>query len=256
MKIASLLAGVAVVAMTATAAMADPIAQGSTNRAGLFVGGPSATNKNTDSLYGASIVAAAILNNQPNVSLITITGGSTGNVGGAGDEDVGATFTLRGEVDKDCAYYVGNVDQLIDFGTIGIFTSDQAGPAAAFDMAADASVVINTNLAGCNTANTVTISKGDEGAMVSDNNSGFDAAVFTNRLEYSVDAVYTAGPNVVGAAATNDNHVSLTPTMPSDTATHGAWKSPMTITVNIDAPTLSLLSGVYEDTLEVEISAL
>lgn len=251
MKIATLLAGVAAVAMIASTAAADPIAQGSTNRSSILnLFGPL-TNTNN----GAAVTAAVLAGN-PNNSIITIVGGSLGNIGGAGNNEDGATFTLEGTVDEDCAYYSGNVDTNIDFGQIGIFTSDQAGPAAAFDMVADASVVINTNLAGCNTANTVTISKGANGAMTSDNTSGFNAAVFTNELEYTVAANYTAGANTVGAPVSTTNHVQLSTSQGSNFATHGAWKSPMAITVTIPAPSLSLLSGTYTDTLEVEIKAL
>src|SRR5690606_30217989 len=51
----------------------------------------------------------------------------------------GATFTLKGMVSTDCAYYSGNNNtETLDFGQIGIYASDDTGPAAAFPMVDEA----------------------------------------------------------------------------------------------------------------------
>lgn len=83
-----------------------------------------------------------------------------------GVEPTTTTFTLKGAVSTDYAYYTGNASTTIDFGTIGIYASDDTGPANAFDMTAPANVTIDTNLAGCNTSNTVTVSDDIRGLVM------------------------------------------------------------------------------------------
>ncbi|WP_228763801.1 hypothetical protein, partial [Brevundimonas sp. SPF441] len=81
--------------------------------------------------------------------------------------------------------YTGNASTTIDFGTIGIYASDDTGPANAFDMTAPANVTIDTNLAGCNTSNTVTVSKNDIRGLVNNSGAGYDSNVFQANLPYS-----------------------------------------------------------------------
>ncbi|KPC86425.1 hypothetical protein ADL35_11490, partial [Streptomyces sp. NRRL WC-3753] len=55
----------------------------------------------------------------------------------------GATFSLKGAVSKDCAYYSGdNSTESFDFGTLGIYAGDNTGPNAAFTMVAPAVLTI------------------------------------------------------------------------------------------------------------------
>src|SRR5690606_23511539 len=97
--------------------------------------------------------------------------GEAADNNGEAATSVGATFTLTGSVSTDCAYHSGNNNtETLDFGQIGIYASDNTGPAAAFTMVAPATLSIDTNLAGCNTANTVRIQKTDVRGMV--NNDG------------------------------------------------------------------------------------
>ena len=119
-------------------------------------------------------------------------GNAVDNNGTAETSD-GATFTLTGSVSTDCAYYSGNNNtETLDFGQIGIYASDNTGPAAAFTMVAPATLSIDTNLAGCNTANTVRIQKTDVRGMVNNSGSGYDTDVFQANLPYSIAASYTA----------------------------------------------------------------
>ena len=61
-------------------------------------------------------------------------------------------------------------------------------------MVDDAEVSIDTNLAGCNTANTVTIAKTDLNGLVNAGASSYDSNVFQANLPYQVTASYVAGP--------------------------------------------------------------
>lgn len=250
-KFAALMAGVAAIA-TAGAASADTIYQGSVTTNTPF--GPFVIQNTTTN--PAAVLVADLLNPglNSNTSLIVISGGSAGNNGQAIGND-GATFTLKGAVSTDCAYYTGNASTTIDFGTIGIYASDNTGPANAFDMTAPANVSIDTNLAGCNTSNTVTVSKNDIRGLVNNSGAGYDSNVFQANLPYSVQGNYTAGAVGSAAAATNGNWINLGLNANSTQASHGAWKSAMSLDVNIPVPSKSLLAGNYEGQLTVNIAA-
>jgi hypothetical protein len=249
MKLVNLLAGVAVAAMMTTAASADPIFKATT-----LTGLGTFTVTNPASLGG--ILAIANVNN-PNSALSTavVAGLSVGNTGTASLTD-GETFTLKGKVTPDCTYYSGAPVSAIDFGTIGINASSLTGPNLAFDMVAPAAVSIQTNMAGCNTSNSVTLTKNNINGLVNSTNAGgYDTNVFQANLPYSAQASYVAAASgVVGAGAP----VSWTVAENSigGTATHGAWKSAMDINVVIPVPPKALLAGDYQGTLQVTLLAL
>jgi len=252
MKIATLLAGVAAVALTASAASADTI-----NRGQFGGNGPLAVNVQGGNFFENIAAAANRVNAQWGGSPISAWhafGGSQGDNGTAANND-GATFTLKGVVSTDCAYYSGSSNsQTIDFGTIGIYASDNTGPAAAFDMTAPANVTIDSNLAGCNTSNTVTLSKSDIRGLVNNSSAGYDTNVFQAELPFSVTANYTAGAVGVAGAASPTSLV-LGANSNSVSAQHGAWKSAMALNVNIPVPSKSLLAGNYQGDLTVNIAA-
>lgn len=248
MKIASILAGVAVAALTASAASAGTINQGQATV-------PIFGTVNVP-LFGVINLGANQANAQNGGSSISswhANGQSGSNVGSVGDTGA-ATFTLKGKVATDCAYYTGSSNnQTLDFGTIGIYADENAGPANMFMMTQAASVEINSNVAGCNTANKVVISKTD---LQSDNVGGYDSNTFTNKLPFSVVANYKAGSAGSTAGVTSAaDHVTVAAGSSSDQATHGAWKSPMSLKVNIATPGKALLAGNYEGTVSVLISA-
>lgn len=256
MKIATLLAGVAAVALTASAASADTINRGQIT-APVF-GVPVTFNSPG---FIPALVGWSPADNRANSQNVDASrsswhafGGSEGNNGTASDED-GATFTLKGMVSTDCAYYSGSsTSQTIDFGTIGIYASDNTGPAAAFDMTAPANVTIDSNLAGCNTSNTVTLSKSDIRGLVNNSGAGYDTNVFQANLPFSVTANYTAGDVGIAGAASATSLVLPTGSN-SVSKQHGAWKSAMALNVNIPVPSKSLLAGSYEGDLTVNIAA-
>ena len=114
-------------------------------------------------------------------------------------------------------------------------------------------VSIDTNLAGCNTRNTVTISKTD--LRNTSNTGGFDALQFTNTIPVSLNAKFTAaglGEQANGTLRT----VSLTGSgIQSGGGTYGAWKSAMDIDLTLTNPGLGLLAGDYAGTVSVLINS-
>nr|WP_314430198.1 hypothetical protein [uncultured Brevundimonas sp.] len=276
MKTVSLLAGVAALALSAVSAQAGEVYHATLTTSA--AGGPAinipgfgpvgvAPNftfnetytqvglpANTAIDYLKGISPSIINDSTANIAMIEIKGLSADNNGTASLSD-GATFTLKGAVSTDCAYYSGSSNsQTIDFGTIGIFASDNTGPAAAFDMTAPANVTIDSNLAGCNTSNTVTLSKSDIRGLVNNSAAGYDTNVFQANLPFSVTANYTAGAVGVAGAASPTSLV-LTAASNSVSAQHGAWKSAMALNVNIPVPSKSLLAGSYQGDLTVNIAA-
>ncbi|WP_333612020.1 hypothetical protein [Brevundimonas bullata] len=256
MKIASILAGVAIAAMTASAASADIISQGQwTNNGPVFgVVVPGFTRDVPSFLGGLSstnIARAANANSQ--VSAWHAVGVSVGDVGAVGNE--AASFSLEGSVSKDCVYYSGdNSAETFDFGTLGIYAGDNTGPNAAFTMVAPAVLTIQTNLAGCNTNNTVKLSR-TANDMVNASTAGYDQAVFTNKLPYSVTASYKGSSQSGGAGAAINRDQLLAEGAPESVQANGAWKSPMTLAVVVSQPTQALLAGDYAGTFSLTITA-
>lgn len=262
MKLASLLVGAAAVALTAGAASAQDINYGQIHRA--FVNGngsyPAAD-------YGvAGYVASSSGWSRPNNRANAQNGGAQysswhafGNAAddnGTAEGSDGASFTLTGTVSTDCAYYSGNNDtETLAFGQLGIYASDNTGPAAAFTMVDDAEVTIDTNLAGCNTANTVKIQKTDLNGLVNAGASAYDSNVFQANLPYSVTARYVASPATGGPAAGTNQTLTVATTSDQASAQHGAWKSAMALDVVIPVPAKALVAGSYAGTFGVTISA-
>jgi hypothetical protein len=256
MKIVSLLAGVAAVAMTAGAASAQDINQGQTQRLG-GVNGTYTYNFNPGTTgqidHGRNIQRAA--GTLAGASSWHALGNAADNNGTAATSD-GASFTMTGTVSTDCAYYSGNNEtETLDFGQIGIYASDNTGPAAAFTMVDDAEVSIDTNLAGCNTANTVRIQKTDLNGLVNAGASAYDSNVFQANLPYSVTASYVASPATGGPAAGTNQTLTVATTSDQASAQHGAWKSAMSLDVVIPVPAKALVAGSYAGTFGVTISA-
>lgn len=251
---ASLMAGAAVLALSAAPALAGPdIYQGSVTSPGFF--GGTVTNTSTGAVFAADLLNAfGALSG--NVALFTIdSDGFANNQGTANSQNQGATFSLTGTVTPDCAYYIGNASTSINFGQIGINAQDN-NPGAAFDMVGDAPTVdIDTNLAGCNTRSRVTVTKANlknYGAAA----LGFDSAQFTDELKFTAVANYKAGA-VGSTSAVNGaaNHVSLGADETTDSAEHGAWKSAMNLKLDIQNPGKSLVAGTYNGAVTLDISA-
>lgn len=247
MKMISLLAGVAAVALSATSALASgPVYQGSVTTPGFF--GPFTSNNPV--LVGI----ADALNPSVNSSTALITISSSGFAGNTASTSTtnGATFSLKGNVTPDCAYYFGSANTTVDFGVIGINTSDN-NPDAAFEMVGGARTLdINSNLAGCNTRNTVTFSKTD---LSTTNGAGFDPAQFTNVIPVTLQAKYKAGV-VGGTSAVSEQTVTLSGSgNQASASSHGAWKSALDMKLTLANPNLGLLAGDYTGSVGVTIVA-
>ena len=267
MKIASLLAGVAVVALSATAVSAQSINTFSRGQQTVVIGG-SVNGNNIALPTGITLNAPIpfVLSNNSNSNTANnsnatnaawhATGVSIGNVGGNGDGSDGATFSMTGTVSTDCAFYTGTSNDLsFNFGQIGVYVSDNTGPAAAFTMVAPAAMNFDTNLAGCNTANTVSISKNDIRGLVNNSGGGYDSNVFQANLPYIVTASYTAAPiNSVSAGV--QQQLTVGETANANQRTHGAWKSNMDIEVTVPQADLALLAGAYTGNFSVTVAAL
>lgn len=268
MKLASVLAGATAVALalTATAASAGPAVYrgGVTGTVqitppvvinlpfgGSFtIPGTSFSGSSNDSTI-VGIADALNPGINSSVALFTMESAGFANNTAATTLSNGATFSLTGNVTPDCAYYTGGTTTSVDFGQIGINTSDN-NPDAAFEMVGnDRTLDISSNLAGCNTKNTVTFTKTDLSTNAA---AGFDAAQFTNVIPVELAANYTAG--VVGA--TNNaglQNVSLTQAGNQAVAnTYGAWKSPLNMVVKMKNPGKGLLAGTYNGTVSLTIA--
>lgn len=266
MKLASVLAGAtaAALALTATAASAGPeIHRGATNRS--YLGNfPNILNQalgTTLSVQGSTrgstflnpVRSAVLAGNtlDSEVALFTIdSDGFSDNIGTVNTSN-SATFSLSGTVTPDCAYYTGGTTQSIEFGQIGINAQDN-NPDAAFEMVdSQRSVDINSNLAGCNTKNTVKFTKTD---LQNASAAGFDADQFTNVIPVELQAKFKAGG--VGATA-NASQQTVTLSAAGNVASessYGAWKSPLDMKVTMRNPGKGLLAGSYTGTVGLTIA--
>ena len=255
MKIVSLLAGVAAVALTAGAASAQDIRYGQMTNStfGYTENSPGDTSPNNTQSTNAFAARAKNVNDTQSVWFAQ--GNAVDNNGTAAGSDT-AQFTLTGTVSTDCAYYSGdNATETLNFGQIGIYASDNTGPAAAFTMVDEAEVTIDTNLAGCNTANTVRIQKTDLNGLVNAGASAFDSNVFQANLPYEVTARYTAGLSTGAGSIGTPQELTVATNSDQASRQHGAWKSAMALDVTIPTPAKALVAGSYSGTFSVTISA-
>lgn len=254
MKIASILAGVALAALSASAASAGitnggQYTIGGTAPHGPVVAGSVATGYNAHvNRQNASGIAPIA-----NVAAWHYNGNSGVDIGTASPTD-GATFTLKGAVSPSCIFYSGATTQSMDFGAIGIWADENAGPNNAFRMSSIPYMDIDTNLAGCNTANRVTLSKTNmENASATA--AGYDTNVFIKELPFDVTATYTAGATGVAASA-GAAVLKILQNDSTKAAEHGAWRSGMAIRVNVPQQAKALVAGEYVGTVSVQLQAL
>ena len=265
MKLASVLAAAAAatLALTATAASAGPeVHRGATNRS--YIGNfPNIINQalgTTLSVQGSTRgsaflnpVRAAVLEGaglDSRVALFTMDSDGFADNQGTENDSSSASFSLTGSVTPDCAYYTGGTDTNVNFGQIGINAQDN-NPDAAFEMVdSERTLDINSNLAGCNTKNTVTITKTD---LTNTATVGFDALQITNVIPVELTAKFTAGD--VGQNNATSKTVSLT-TLGAQTGggTYGAWKSSLNMQVKMKNPGKGLLAGTYNGSVSVTIA--
>ncbi|MEN5052379.1 MULTISPECIES: spore coat protein U domain-containing protein [Brevundimonas] len=166
-----------------------------------------------------------------------------------------ATFDITASVAADCVLGLSNSNDL-NFGELGIQADGDAGVENAFRLAPGNNYgTIDTNMAGCNARNTVKLAKtnGVDG-MKNDSDAGYDSNVFQANLPYDAFVHYTAGDiGDVGAGQT-DYHVSAYSNAAEGFKDHGAWRSALSVYVNIPAPAKAVLAGDYKDELTLTLT--
>jgi len=166
------------------------------------------------------------------------------------------TFTFTGTVASDCSFYGGSsTSHAIPLGAIGVRNSNNEGAVGnLFNQAASFTYEIGTSSAGCNTNNTVTVSKNANGLQNSAA-SGFDSNQFTNKIPYSVlVGISNATTNTAAGAPGTYVPMTVAANAASNSETLGAWRSNMNVTATFPAQTLGLLAGTYSDTITVTLA--
>jgi len=167
------------------------------------------------------------------------------------------TFTLTGEVNKDCSFYAGgSSSHAIALNTIGIRTQNTDNVSQAFNQAADITASFNSATAGCNTNNTVAISTTHGGKLVNSQPGDYDGAQFTAEIPYGLDATWQG----VGTAGAGQNptqqEIKWDAGQPvAAPKTGGAWRSAFNMAIVAPAQPKGLVAGTYEDTITVTLAA-
>lgn len=186
-----------------------------------------------------------------------VNGANPGNVGTASASET-ADFTITGTVSQACVLGAGGDLNDVNFGTIGIYADATSTVENVFTSVGPANGHTRTNLAGCNTANTMTVRKtnGVDGLKNTGNTGGYDSNVFQANIPYSIAAAYTAGAVGTLVPQTSISQFSVSTTEDQDSKANAAWKSGASFRIDISDPTKALIAGTYSDTVTVELAAL
>lgn len=181
-----------------------------------------------------------------------------GNVGTASSTET-ADFTITGTVDQACVLGAGGDLNDVNFGTIGIYADATSSVENVFTSVGPANGHTRTNLAGCNTANTMTVTKGNgvnglvNSAAVT---GGYDSNVFQDNIPYSIAVTYTAGAVGTLLPQNSISQFSVASTAASNSKSNAAWKSGAAFRIDLTDPTKALVAGTYTDTVTVVLAAL
>lgn len=172
------------------------------------------------------------------------------------------TFLLQGEVAKNCSYFIGTSNtpgqQTIDLGAIGIHNGDNQANNTLFTQVDTVGSDIQSSQAGCNTDNTITLTKknGTSG-LVNPSPGDYDNTQFTANIPYSVQVGITGVAQGQGSHAPTSQLFTVSTSQSTGNMTVGAWRSLIGLHVVIPAqPSLGLLAGTYSDTMTVTLAAL
>ncbi|WP_313008893.1 hypothetical protein [Brevundimonas vesicularis] len=224
--ITSLLGGAAVLAMTLTASVAA--AQ------------TSNVNVTTNSSRGGS---------NP-VTTYTVRGQNSNGTATASTLELNDAQTnswrITGFVPADCVLFTGGGNgsqQVIDLGEIGVEGQSNLGSDTVFDLRDNIVLTIASGTAGCNTANTMSITKtnGVRG-LVNSAPGAFDSNQFQANIPYSVTATFQAGGETNLTVASGDD---------AEQKTLGAWRSGLSMRFFAGKPGKGLVAGTYEDVITV-----
>ena len=180
-----------------------------------------------------------------------------GNVGTASSSET-ADFTITGTVSQACVLGAGGDLNDVNFGTIGIYADATSTVENVFTSVGPANGHTRTNLAGCNTANRMTVTKGNgvDGLVNSTNAGGYDGNVFQANIPYSIAAQYTAGAVGSLLPQASISQFSVSTTEDEDFKENAAWKSGAAFRIDISDPTKALVAGTYTDTVTVVLEAI
>ncbi|MDR6834395.1 MULTISPECIES: hypothetical protein [unclassified Sphingopyxis] len=214
------------------------------------------------SLFITAAVAAlasttAMAQATPAANATFVNGANPGNVGTAAASET-ADFTITGTVSQACVLGAGGDLNDVNFGTIGIYADATSTVENVFTSVGPANGHTRTNLAGCNTSNTMTIRKtnGVDGLRNTANVGGYDSNVFQANIPYSIAAQYTAGAVGTLVPQASISQFSVSTTEDQDSKSNAAWKSGAAFRIDISDPTKALIAGTYSDTVTVELAAL
>lgn len=169
-------------------------------------------------------------------------------------------FVLQGEVAQNCSYFIdSNTNtQTIDLGAIGIHNGDNQPVGTLFNQVDTIGVDNQSTGAGCNTDNTVTVTKtnGAKG-LVNPNAGDYDSNQFTANIPYSLtvgfqDAVLQGA----GAQPGSFQSFQVSTTQSTGNLNLGAWRSEINVHATIPPQSLGLLAGTYSDTITVTLAAI
>ncbi|WP_447750866.1 hypothetical protein [Sphingopyxis fribergensis] len=211
-------------------------------------------------IIAASVAAlgstAASATNPDNATYVNAENGTnTGTASGSAS----ATFSVRGRVDEACILGAGGDLDNINFGRFGIYADASSTVENAFTSVGPRNAHTRTNLAGCNTASSITITKnGGANGMTNDDavTGGYDSGQFQANLPYSVMARYAAVDQGFVGLATLSNQLTVDTAGTTATKNHGAWKAAPAFRIDVPVPAKALVAGTYRDTVRVELAAL
>lgn len=236
------------VAMSSTVAHADDVAfQG--QRPTTVLGFPTGGTTTYSTPLGYAVGAFG-----DNSVGYTQQGSNDGNTQAA-SPSVTNTWLIKGTVTPDCSYYGGSTtSHTLDFGQIGVHTEATTGVSTAFDMVSAATAEVNSTTAGCNTNNTVTITKNANGLVNAAAGIGYDNQQFQANIPYTATAEFTATSGTTVGAGTTKQVIATGAS--SGNNAFGAWRSAMKLSINAPAPNKALVAGDYSDTVKVVIAVL
>lgn len=211
-------------------------------------------------IIAASVAAlsSTAVSAQTTVSNATyVNPGNPGNTGTASSSET-ADFTIQGTVSQACVLGAGGDLNDVNFGTIGIYADATSTVENVFTSVGPANGHTRTNLAGCNTANRMTVRKGNgvDGLRNTTNTGGYDGNVFQANIPYSIAAQYTAGAVGSFVPQASISQFSVSTTEDQDFKENAAWKSGAAFRIDISDPTKALVAGTYSDTVTVELAAI
>ncbi|WP_326524691.1 hypothetical protein [Sphingomonas sp.] len=181
-----------------------------------------------------------------------------GNVGTASNSET-ADFTVTGSVNQACVLGAGGDLNNLNFGTIGIHADATSSVENVFTAVGTPNGHTRTNLAGCNTANTMTVTKtnGANGLVNADAaTGGYDGNVFQANIPYSIAVQYTAGAVGTLVPQGSISQFSVAATASTNNKSNAAWKSGAAFRIDLTDPTKALVAGTYTDTVTVVLAAM